>query len=97
MWMKTVPDRFQDRFLKHVKSSGLQGNANGLLVHAIIQATLEHLIDNALKTWVNAFLLLILRQFGILHPQLSVMVNAFGYRRQKRSTISPLFLKIAPN
>lgn len=34
--MKPVPDRFQDGLLKHVKSSGLQGDANGLLVHAII-------------------------------------------------------------
>lgn len=34
--MTLVPHRFKDGFLEHVKSSGLQGDANGLLVHAII-------------------------------------------------------------
>lgn len=82
--MTPVSHRLKDGFLKHVKSSGLQGDANGLLVHAIIQATLEHLVDNAFETWVNDFLLLIFWQFSILHPQLSVMVNALGYSSKKK-------------
>ena len=44
----------------------------------VVKATQEHLVDNALKSGVDAFLLLVLWQLGILHPQLGVVVDAFG-------------------
>lgn len=71
-------DRLQDGLLKHVKSSGFQGDADGLLVLVIVKATEEHLVDDALKTRVDAFLLLIFWQLSVLHAQLGVMINALG-------------------
>lgn len=71
-------DRLQDGLLKHVKSSGFQGDADGLLVLVIVKTTEEHLVDDALKTRVDAFLLLIFWQLSVLHAQLGVMINALG-------------------
>lgn len=71
-------DRLQDGLLKHVKSSGFQGDADSLLVLVIVKATEKHLVDDALKTRVDAFLLLIFWQFSVFHTQLGVMVNALG-------------------
>ena len=77
-------NRFQDGFLKHIKAPGLQGDANGLLVLVIIKATQKHLVDNPFEAGINAFLLLLLRQLGILDPQLGVVVNAFGCRHKEK-------------
>lgn len=84
LWVTIAADRFQDSLLKHVKAPGLQGDANGLLVLVIVKATQEHLVDNALKAGVDAFLLLILWQLSILYPQLGVMVDAFGWQTQEK-------------
>lgn len=81
--LKEDADRFQNSFLKNVKTSSFQGNANGLLVLVIIKAAQEHLVDNPLKAGVDALLLLILWELGILHPQLGVMINAFGCRIER--------------
>lgn len=44
----------------------------------ISQAALEHLIDDSLQTRIDAFLLLILWQLGILNTQFGVMIDTLG-------------------
>lgn len=83
-WMIEDTDWFKDGLLKHVETPGLQGNANGLLVLVIIQATQEHLVDDSLQTRVNALFLLIFWHLSIFYTLLGVVVNAFGCIGKKK-------------
>lgn len=86
-------DRLKDGLLKHVETPGLQGDADGLLVLVIIQATQEHFVDNALQAWVDDLFLFILRQLSIFHPQLGVVVDAFGCSGHKIKRIQVVNLQ----
>ena len=88
-------DRFKDSLLEDVQAPSLQGNADGLLVLMVAQATQEHLVDDALQPGVDALLLLVLRKLGVLHPLLGVVINAFGYggkdQRSSKNYCIPLW------
>lgn len=72
--------RLQDGLLEDVQTPGLQGDADGLLVLVVAQATQEHLVDDALQAGVDAAALLALLQLRVLHPLLGVVVDAFRCR-----------------
>lgn len=75
---KGEPYRLEDGLLKDVQAPRLQSNPNRLFVLVIIQAPLEHLVNDALQTRIDALFLLLLRKLCILHTQLCVMIDALG-------------------
>lgn len=75
--------RFKNGLLENVHAARLDGDADGLLVLAVVHAALEHAINDALKARIDRLGLGL--PVGKRHALLTVEVHAFGCKQiQKR-------------